>query len=325
MNRLAIYIFIVVLFSNCRDENPNPPFEDSFYRIEMRQFVIRLSEYSKAIKSTFVIIPQNGVELISKTGIASSGANSEYLNAIDGTGQEGLFYGYENLDLATPISINSYFKGFLNLSKNAGKAIFIIDYCANPLHITNSFEENNTLGFHSFAAEEKSLSTIPPLPLPLFQENNQTNTSLSQIKNFLFLINPKNFSTKNDFISAITATNYDLLVMDLFFHDGTEFTTSEINQLRNKANGSKRMLICYMSIGEAERYRYYWQTNWDNSPPIWLDAENPNWPGNYKVKYWEPDWQNIIFGNNESYLKKIINAGFDGVYLDLIDAFKFYE
>jgi cysteinyl-tRNA synthetase len=56
-----------------------------------------------------------------------------------------------------------------------------------------------------------------------------------------------------------------------------------------------------------------------------MDAENPDWPGNYKVKYWETDWQNIIYKNSDSYLNKILTAGFDGVYLDIIDAFEYYE
>ena len=80
-----------------------------------------------------------------------------------------------------------------------------------------------------------------------------------------------------------------------------------------------------MSIGEAEDYRYCWQSSWSTNRPSWLDAENPNWEGNYKVKYWNKDWQNIIFGNSSSYTQKVINAGFDGVYLDIIDAFEYYE
>jgi cysteinyl-tRNA synthetase len=141
----------------------------------------------------------------------------------------------------------------------------------------------------------------------------------------LYLINPTNFASKASFISAVTATNYDLVIMDLFFTDGTVFTVSEIQQLKNKANGGKRLVISYMSIGEAENYRYYWQSSWNANKPAWLDAENPDWAGNFKVKYWNTDWQNIIYGNENSYLKKILDAGFDGVYLDIIDAFEYYE
>ncbi|NOX86519.1 MAG: hypothetical protein GXO86_11260, partial [Chlorobi bacterium] len=83
--------------------------------------------------------------------------------------------------------------------------------------------------------------------------------------------------------------------------------------------------VCYMSIGEAEDYRYYWQPDWKPGNPSWLDKENPDWEGNYKVKYWDKGWQGIIFGNDGSYLKKILDAGFDGVYLDIIDAFEYFE
>ncbi|MCF0041372.1 endo alpha-1,4 polygalactosaminidase [Dyadobacter fanqingshengii] len=108
-------------------------------------------------------------------------------------------------------------------------------------------------------------------------------------------------------------------------NESRPFTAAEVEQLRKKANGGKRLVICYMSIGEAEDYRYYWQENWTKNPPEWIAAENPDWPGNYKVKYWNEEWQGLIYKNQHSYLNKIIAAGFDGVYLDIIDAFEYFE
>ena len=67
------------------------------------------------------------------------------------------------------------------------------------------------------------------------------------------------------------------------------------------------------------------KTEWKSSPPSWLAGENPDWPGNYKVRYWNTDWQKIIFGEGDSYLGLILDAGFDGVYLDIIDAFEYFE
>lgn len=99
----------------------------------------------------------------------------------------------------------------------------------------------------------------------------------------------------------------------------------DFNQLKLKNNGGKRLIISYMSIGEAEDYRYYWSDTWKVGNPYWIEAENPDWEGNYKVKYWESEWQNIIYGNNDSYLKKIIDSNFDGAYLDIIDAFEYFE
>ncbi|MBD3286479.1 hypothetical protein GF359_07950, partial [candidate division WOR-3 bacterium] len=49
---------------------------------------------------------------------------------------------------------------------------------------------------------------------------------------------------------------------------------------------------------------------------------NPDWKGNYLVRYWEEEWKAIIFGTDSSYLDAVINQGFDGVYLDKIDSYE---
>jgi cysteinyl-tRNA synthetase, unknown class len=295
------------------------------YKQKMRDFVIGISRYAKAKKSDFIIIPQNGIELVSKDGDDNSLPSTEYLNAIDANGQEDLFYGYDNDNEATPGATVDYLKGFLNLSKNAGKVILVTDYCSGAPKMTDSYKKNHDAGFLSFAADHRELNTIPGFPTPINQENSATVTSIGQVRNFLYLINPELYASKAAFISAVTATNYDLLIMDLYFSDGTAFTASEINQLKSKANGGTRWVVSYMSIGEAENYRYYWNADWNNNKPGWMDSENPDWPGNYKVRYWDPSWQAIIYGTDSSYAGKIVLAGFDGVYLDIIDAFEFYE
>ncbi|HEY6142944.1 MAG TPA: endo alpha-1,4 polygalactosaminidase [Flavobacterium sp.] len=324
MKSIMLTLFGILVFTSCSsggDDGGN----DTEAKQKMRDFVIGISQYSKGINPNFNIIPQNGIELVSKDGESLDQPSTEYLNAIDANGQEDLFYGYDNDDQKTPSEAISYLKGFLNLSKKAGKTILVTDYCSTPSKMNDSYLQNNNAGYVSFAASERELNIIPTIPATIYQENNVVVTSMSQVKNFLYLINPDNYTTKTDFINAVTATNYDLIIMDFFFHDGSEFSSTEINQLKNKANGGKRLVISYMSIGEAENYRYYWQSAWNTNKPAWLDAENPDWAGNFKVKYWNSDWQKIIYGNDDSYLKKIINAGFDGVYLDIIDAFEFYE
>ena len=75
-------------------------------------------------------------------------------------------------------------------------------------------------------------------------------------------------------------------------------------------------MLAYMNIGEAEDYRFYWQDGWRPGNPTWLDAENPDWPGNYEVYHWDPGWQAII----SAYTDRLLSAGFDGAYLDIIDA-----
>lgn len=318
-------IFLIFGMLSCSDNDEDATPSDVNYRNEMRSFVVGISRYAKNTNPGFAIIPQNGIELVSETNDAFGNPSLAYLNAIDANGQEDLFFGYDNDDIATPVSVSNYLNGFLAISKNAGKKILAIDYCSTHTKMTSSYNQNEALGYISFAANERNLNNIPNFPTPIRNENTTVVTNIRQARNFLYLINAENYTTKTQFINAVTATNYDALIMDLYFNDGTAFTASEITQLKNKANGGKRIVISYMSIGEAEDYRSYWNPTWNSNKPIWLDAENPNWAGNYKVKYWYPQWQAIIYGNDTSYLKKILDAGFDGVYLDIIDAFEYYE
>ena len=104
------------------------------------------------------------------------------------------------------------------------------------------------------------------------------------------------------------------LVIDV---DDAKLSPNEIARLRQ--DGKK--VLSYLSIGEAENYRDYWQNDWATGNPNFIDAENPDWEGNYKVKYWHPEWQATILRK----VQKIANQGFDGVYLDIIDAYEYYE
>lgn len=315
------YLLVLVFLISCNKNETETPSENINYKQEMRNFVIGISQYSKNINPNFAIIPQNGIELVANDG----SPNVPYLDAIDGNGQEDLYYGYKFDNEPTLTNKTAYLKSFLNISKNNGNAILVTDYCSSIDKMTNSYALNSANSYVSFAADQRNLNNIPIFPNTIVNENNNQISSLSQAKNFLYLINPENFISKSDFINAVNNTNYDVLIMDLYFKDGTIFSSSEIDALKIKENGGKRLVISYMSIGEAEDYRYYWQSTWGNNKPIWLDALNQDWPGNYKVKYWNKDWQKIIYGNDESYLKKILDANFDGVYLDIIDAFEFYE
>ncbi len=146
-------------------------------------------------------------------------------------------------------------------------------------------------------------------------------------------INDFVYQLQNIDLDAVGNTKFDLVVID-YSTDGSEsgrFSNEEIDALKSSPGGSKRV-AAYMSIGEAENYRFYWEENWDadndgqpdKDAPSWLGPSNPDWSGNYKVRYWDSQWQSVIYGSSTSYLDKIIEAGFDGVYLDIIDAYEYW-
>ena len=338
---LLFLLYISLIIFNCsiqdnsngkgdegEDEDDN---SNIIYKQYMRSFVQNISTWAKAQKTGFIIIPQNGHELATIDGDNNGPPNTAYIAAIDGAGQEDLFFGYNNDDEATPTVERDYLLDFLNIYEDNGVEVLVTDYCSTVSNMNDSYTQNASRGFISFAADHRELDNIPGYPTNPYNENTFNIITLSNAKNFLYLLNPDTtvYTSKADFVSAIDTTNYDVILIDLYYYDnsGTEFELdiTDINNLKTKPSGSSRLVICYMSIGEAEDYRYYWDTSWETNPPEWMAEENPDWPGKYKVRYWYTEWQDIIFGNNSSYLQKIIDAEFDGVYLDIIDAFEYFE
>lgn len=128
--------------------------------------------------------------------------------------------------------------------------------------------------------------------------------------------------------AELAASETDLLVVDHGFSDGRRFIRQfepwEVAYLKTRPDGRRRLVLAYLSIGEAEQYRFYWQPAWFDAPtrPAWLGAVNPRWPGNFPVRYWEPDWQRLITGGSDSYVARIMAQGFDGLYLDRADVFQ---
>lgn len=321
--KLTLTILIITtLLSSCGGDEPAITGVD--FRQEMRNFVQGISAYAKAKDSGFVIIPQNGQEIITTDGEPDGAPNAAYLSAIDATGREDLFYGYDSDNVATPVDEREYLVDFLDIAHDNGVAVLVTDYCWDQIKMDDSYAQNRIKQYISFAAPDRELNTIPSYPDPIPDENADNITQISQAKNFLYLINPDQFASADAFISAIQATNYDALIIDAFYNEQL-LTQTQVAQLKTKANGGQRLVIAYMSIGEAEDYRYYWQSDWEPGSPSFVYAVNPDWEGNYKVAYWEPEWQSIIYGSSNAYLDKLLASGFDGTYLDIIDAFEYFE
>jgi cysteinyl-tRNA synthetase len=124
-------------------------------------------------------------------------------------------------------------------------------------------------------------------------------------------------------VDRIARSDADLLVIDYAKEEGsTPLSREEVQRLKIKANGQRRLVIAYMSVGEAESYRFYWRRDWtEDDMPGWHVAENCAWPRNHMVRYWHDGWKDIIYRGRRSYLARVIEAGFDGVYLDRVDVY----
>lgn len=132
--------------------------------------------------------------------------------------------------------------------------------------------------------------------------------------------------------ASLGALNFDLLVVEptRTGSDATAFTPQDVAAIKTHA-----VAAAYVSIGEASDFRSYWHANWTKNgqantaltgnAPHWLGPLDEAFPDSRKVRYWEADWQNLIFNASKTgALDKIVAQGFDAAYLDIVDAYFFW-
>ncbi len=318
----SLLLFISVFSFSCKDEKIKPD-----YRAEMRKFVQKISEKGEEWKPGFIVVPQNGLALLSSDGTWQGTADNAYIAAIDGVGQEELWYGYDNKDdEVTPERDHNEMYVMCQFAQSHGLKVMAIDYASSISKIDDSYARNFANGFISFAADHRELDNIPMYPtIPYNSSNLQPPVPFNDMRNFLYLINPSYYNTKDDFITALANCRYDVYVIDLYFDEQNILDTADLNRIRRGSYNGDCKILCYMSIGEAESYRWYWKPYWNVTPPEFGVGENPSWTDNFVVRYWDPNWQAVICGAQDSYLRRIVNAGFDGVYLDLVSQYEYFE
>ncbi|MCX7861950.1 MAG: endo alpha-1,4 polygalactosaminidase [Bacteroidales bacterium] len=304
MMKILQLLIILTVFLSCSKEQKTQKAAQ-----KMQEFVTNISKYSRSIKSDFIIIPQNGVELAFNNLNSEEGIHSDYFNAIDGVGVEELFfngnYSPDNERLSMLRKLKS------------SKKILVSEYVTNENDIIEAFNKNINEGFVCFVRNANNYY-YQNIPQTIFNENNDSISRLSEIKNFLYLIDPSKYASKQEMIQAISATNFDLVIIDLFYNN-EQLSVNDVNSLKHKSNGARRLVISYINIGAAEKFRYYWQNHWRLHKPKWIKKKYQGYEDEFWVEFWNEEWQNIIY----SYISKIINAGFDGAYLDNVEAYYF--
>ena len=128
-------------------------------------------------------------------------------------------------------------------------------------------------------------------------------------------------------IDKIAASPYDMIIMDSsMFPDGKEIrlTREQVESMKKKPDGSRRLIVSYFSAGEAEDFRYYWKPEWNKKKPEWIYKADKDWKGDYIVRYWYPEWQKHMFGSQNALIDRIMDAGFDGLMIDRVDAYYYF-
>ena len=140
---------------------------------------------------------------------------------------------------------------------------------------------------------------------------------LDRVDSWLYHLGDVNRRRANE----IADTDADMVITEWASYAEGEAPYTAAHLERMRGDDADRLIVSYLSIGEAETYRYYWDDAWEGDPPAWLDEPNGEWPDNINVRYWDEDWQAVIF----DYVDRIVDAGFNGLYLDLVQAYEHWE
>lgn len=135
-------------------------------------------------------------------------------------------------------------------------------------------------------------------------------------------------------IPDIAQAPADLAVIDLSPDGSTElaFTRDQVERMQGLDGGVRKRVLAALSIGQAEAGRFYWRSDWvrnhkpTKAAPRWLsEVDRYGWNDRAHVRFWEAGWSDILIGRGDSCLDRAIEAGFDGVYLEGLDAFTHWQ
>ena len=281
-------------------------------RQAMRKLVGNLSRVGRQLKRNFVVIAQDGLELLEQTDAVDTTrevAASNYIRALDGVLVKGLFYrppppGKKGLFVPTDKKLRAELVRLADLGKGRGLRVMVTDFVGDNKSAGESLKQNIARGYVPFAVSGRGFAfdRIPRFPSRPVNENPANITGLSHARNFLYLRDSSQYDRQEEFVVALNNTNYDAVIVDVFHRGRRAFTKRSVDAMKFKKLGARRLVLAYMNIGEAETFRYYWKQNWREGSPPWIAAPVAGNPDKFYVQYWHPQWQKLLAGDNKSYL-----------------------
>ena len=314
-------------------ETPPPPARREVLdnpREDMRNFVQAIKTFTRGHNPNFMVVPMNGLALIEKIDPIDPDVRAPartYLRTIDGVLQAPLFYGTETFGTPTEEKALEPLIKLTDMAKDYRLKVLVMEYAKSAKTAGEAIRMNLRKGYVPFAAPATGmeLNRIPSYPYRPVNENPNSILSLRDVRNFLFLRDSSPFGRQDEFAMKIHGTNFDLIVTDVFHNLAEPLSKQAVETLKYKKLGAKRLVFAYVDIGFAASDRYYWKPGWGEGFPAFIKEPLPSDPDRYFVDFRAPEWQKLIADDAQSYIYGCIAQGFDGVILDGIDVYKYFE
>ena len=314
------------------------------YRELMRDITVAFSEFARRTNPDFKILAfegrdlltqgqwENDLEELHKAELAGAKTEDErfllklfspeesipvgmpnrrYLQALDGIVFENLVCGGKTPSEETK-----------KVLEDNGITVFAVEHCRAEKSMRAGLAEleKKKIAAHADTDSSKKFDTVKSAE-KLFMENQKNVLSLQDVRNLRVMKNSTDFASKGDWVDALAATNYDMIAVDPFFRFNRPLTKEDVQRLKHKKLGAKRLVFAVLNISLAEDTRPYWELTWKPKSPYWLRFPIADNPSAVMVDYWNTEWKRII----GVYFKEIVALGYDGVLLEGLDAHKTFE
>ena len=292
-------------------------------RTDMRKFITDIAAFARKAKPSFVIVVEDGFRLIADEDELDQDRlipNIQFMEQIDGVLSDGFRHPAdgprEEEDQVVMETLGT-------IARNSRLPVLTIEH-TQPELAGAAIARDVRDGYTPFVPADALESGIPKTPSRPIGENGNSIASLASTKNFIIIRDSSALGTQEEYARRIRATNYDLLIMDVY-HARQPINKQTLEDLKYKLLGAKRMVLATVDVGRANPFHFYWKPEWKQSSPRFVDEKVKDASGRHYVRYWYPEWRNIIMGGAQSYIGGLILHGFDGIVIRGVDAYRFFD
>jgi cysteinyl-tRNA synthetase len=160
--------------------------------------------------------------------------------------------------------------------------------------------------------------------MPVYSPQEARRLNLRWVKSWAYQIQGLD---EEGAVDALADSDYDLIVVEptRSVEGSEDFDTAGMVA---RLHSEGKLVLAYLDFGEAEDYRTYWGDDWvaptadqPGEPDFLITVDPDGWSGNYPVAFWDERWKDIVIHDENSLMNMVLDDGFDGVYLDWIEAY----
>jgi Predicted extracellular endo alpha-1,4 polygalactosaminidase or related polysaccharide hydrolase len=208
----------------------------------------------------------------------------------------------------------------LDAMRQEGRRILSIENCKTRKEADAAYAASDRDRVLTYAAVDLERLSVLPKGHPR-AENADPVATITAARNWLPLLRADRFGTKAEWVMALAGTNHDALLIDVAHRGADPLNREEVARLKYKRLGSPRLVLAVLPVGKAYDWRWYWRKGWEAGNPPFLFAPDPDEPGSFVASMAAPQWKELL----GQYIAGIIDLGFDGVVLDDLDTYLWFE